>query len=179
LKQEEAPALFARFVKNRNAFTPTLVNYRGSAEPANIDPDLLRQYPDLPAGRQKIFSSFVELVGLMNQAGVTLMAGSDLGSKWISPGSSLHDELAILVQAGLTPMQALQTATLNAARFLKVEAGTIEVGKLADLVLLEADPLVDIHNTRRIHSVILRGELLDGLALQTLLKKLQGESNEH
>lgn len=173
LKQEEAPGLFARFVENRSAFTPTLANYRGSAEPANIDPDLLRKYPDLPAGRQRIFNSFLELVRLMNHTGVTLMAGSDLGSKWISPGSSLHDELAILVQAGLTPQQALRTATHNPARFLKVEAGSIEVGKLADLVLLDADPLVDIHNTRSIHAVILRGKLLDGSALQTLLKNAQ------
>ena len=173
LKQEEAPALFVRLVENRTAFTPTLVNYRGSAEPANIDPDLLRRYPDLPAGRQRIFNSFLELVGSMNQTGVTLMAGSDLGSPWISPGSSLHDELAILVQAGLTPLQALQTATRNPARFLSVEAGTVEVGKLADLVLLDANPLVDIHNTRRIYAVILRGKLLDGSELQMLLKSAQ------
>jgi imidazolonepropionase-like amidohydrolase len=173
VKQEETPALFARLVKNHNAFTPTLANYRGSADPANIDADLLRRYPDLPAGRQRIFNSFVQLVGLMNRTGVTLMAGSDLGSKWISPGSSLHDELAILVEAGLTPMQALQTATVNPARFLRIDAGAVEEGKFADLVLLDADPLVDIHNTRRIHAVILRGKLLDSSVLQTLLKSAQ------
>jgi imidazolonepropionase-like amidohydrolase len=173
LKQEDAPALFARFVKNGNAFTPTLVNYRGSAEPANIDPDLLRRYPDLPAGRKRMFRSFVELVGLMNRTGVTLMTGSDLGSQWISPGSSLHDELAILVEAGLTPMEALQAATVNPARFLRVDAGTVEAGKVADLVLLEANPLLDIRNIGRIQAVILRGKLLDESALQALVKTAQ------
>ena len=169
-KREDMPALFARFVQNHNAFTPTLVNYRGSTEPANIDPELLQKYPDLPAGRKKIFGSFLELVGLMNRTGVTLLAGSDLGSKWISPGSSLHDELALLVEAGLTPMQALQAATRNPARFLKVDAGTVEAGKIADLVLLDANPIDDIRNTRRIYAVILRGKLLDRSGLQSLLQ---------
>jgi imidazolonepropionase-like amidohydrolase len=172
LKREDAPALFARFVQNHNAFTPTLVNYRGSAEPANIDPELLQKYPDLPVGRKKIFSSFLELVGLMNQAGVTLLAGSDLGSKWISPGSSLHDELALLVEAGLTPMQALQAATHNPARFMKVDAGTVEAGKIADLLLLDANPIEDIRNTRRIHAVMLRGKLFERSALQSLRQGL-------
>jgi imidazolonepropionase-like amidohydrolase len=166
LKPDESRALFRRFVENGNAFTPTLVNYRGSTEAANIDPKLLQQHPDLPAGRQKMFNSFVALVGLMHQMGVTLMAGSDLGSKWISAGSSLQDELAILVQAGLTPLEALRTATRNPARFLSVDAGTVEVGKLADLVVLDADPLVDIRNTRKIHAVISRGRFLDRSALQ-------------
>jgi imidazolonepropionase-like amidohydrolase len=169
LKREDAPALFARFVHNRSAFTPTLVNYRGSADSANIDPELLRKYPDLPAGRKRIFNSFLELVGVMNQTGVTLLAGSDLGSKWITPGSSLHEELALLVEAGLTPMQALQAATLNPARFLRVDAGTVEPGKIADLVLLDANPIDDIRNTRRIHAVVLRGKLFDRSQLQNFL----------
>jgi imidazolonepropionase-like amidohydrolase len=161
LKREEAPALFTRFVKNNNSFTPTLANYRGSTEPANIDPELLRKYPDLPAGRKRIFQMFVGLVGVMNQAGVTLMTGSDLGSKWVAPGTSLHDELALFVEAGLTPMEALRAATLNPARFLRVDAGTVEAGKLADLVLLDANPLDDIRNTRKIRAVIVRGKLFD------------------
>jgi imidazolonepropionase-like amidohydrolase len=161
LKREDAPALFERFVKNGNAYTPTLVNYRGSAEPENIDPELLKKYPDIPAGRKRILKQFLELLGLMNQAGVTLMTGTDLGSKWISPGSSLHDELALFVEAGLTPMQALQAATRNPARFLRVEAGTLEAGKAANLVLLDANPLEDIRNTRRISGVILSGRFLE------------------
>jgi imidazolonepropionase-like amidohydrolase len=170
LKREDAPALFERFVRNGNAYTPTLVNYRGSAEPANIDPELLKKYPDIPAGRQRIFKQFLELLGLMNQAGVILMTGTDLGSKWISPGSSLHDELAIFVEAGLTPMQALQAATRNPARFLHVDAGTLEPGKTANLVLLDANPLDDIRNTTRIRAVIINGRFLDKPQLQRLLE---------
>jgi len=170
LMGDQTPALFERFVKNGNAFTPTLINYRGSAEPANIDPELLKQYPDMPAGRQRIFKQFLALLGEMNKSGVTLMTGTDLGSKWISPGSSLHDELAIFVEAGLTPMQALQAATRNPARFLRVEAGTVEAGKSANLVLLDANPLDDIRNTRRISAVILNGKLLEKPRLQELLQ---------
>ncbi len=173
LMGDETPALFERFVKNGNAFTPTLINYRGSAEPANIDPELLKQYPDMPAGRQRIFKQFLGLLGAMNKTGVTLMTGTDLGSKWISPGSSLHDELAIFVEAGLTPMQALQAATRNPARFLRIEAGTLEAGKAANLVLLDANPLEDIRNTRRISAVILNGRFLEKARLQQLL------SNSH
>jgi imidazolonepropionase-like amidohydrolase len=171
LKRDDAPALFRRFVTNGNRYTPALVQYRGSTEPANIDPKLLREYPDLPAGRKRIFASFLELVGLMNQSGVTLMTGTDLGSKWISPGSSLHDELALLVDAGLTPIQALQAATRNPAHFLRIEAGTVEPGKAADLVLLDADPLQDIRNTRRIHAVVLGGKFLDRAQLRDLLRE--------
>jgi imidazolonepropionase-like amidohydrolase len=168
LKREDAPALFERFVRNGNAYTPTLVNYRGSADPANIDPELLRQYPDIPAGRSRIFQQFLEFLGLMNEKGVTLMTGTDLGSKWISPGSSLHDELAIFVEAGLTPMQALQAGTRNPARFLHIDAGTLEPGRAANLVLLDANPLDDIRNTARIRAVVLNGRFLDKPQLQRL-----------
>ncbi len=173
LKREDAAALFARFVKNNNAYTPTLVNYRGSTEPANIDPELLQKYPDLPAGRKRMFASFVELVGVMNDAGVTLMTGSDLGSKWILPGSSLHDELQLFVDAGLTPMQAIQAATRNPARFLGANAGTVEPKKVANLVILDANPLDDIRNTRRIFGVVLNGRFLDRAQLLTLTKAPQ------
>lgn len=170
-KREEMPALFARFAKNHNCYTPTLVNYRGSADPANIDPELLKKYPDIPAGRKQIFNQFLELLVLMNQAGVTLMTGTDLGvQKWVSPGSSLHDELAIFVEAGLTPMLALQAATRNPARFLGVNAGTVEPGKLANLVLLDANPLENIRNTTRIRAVILNGKYFDRAQLDRLLK---------
>jgi len=107
----------------------------------------------------------------MNQAGVTLMTGTDLGvQKWVSPGSSLHDELAIFVEAGLTPMLALQAATRNPARFLGVNAGTVEPGKLANLVLLDANPLENIRNTTRIRAVILNGKYFDRAQLDRLLK---------
>ena len=170
VKPDSVPQLFALFARNGTAFDPTLVTYRGSTEEKNVDPELVKNYPDLLPGRQKLFARFVELVGMMNRAGVTLLAGTDLsGFKWISAGSSLHDELALFVDAGLTPMQALQAATRNAARFLHIEAGTIEAGKRADLVLLDANPLDDIRNTRRISAVVLNGALLDRSRLDSML----------
>lgn len=168
-KPDSEPQLFALFVKNGTAFDPTLVAYRGSTQAENVDSQLVRDYPDLLPGRQRLFTQFVALVGMMNRAGVTLLAGTDLsGFKWIHAGASLHDELALFVDAGLTPMQALQAATRNPARFLHVEAGTIEVGKRADLVLLDANPLDDIRNTRRIFAVVLNGTLLNRARLDAL-----------
>jgi len=104
---------------------------------------------------------------------VRIMAGTDSAAPYVFPGSSLHDELALLVQAGLTPMQALQSATKNPAEFLgKLETqGTIEPGKFADLVLLDANPLEDIHNTQKIRAVLVRGKLLDRNALDQLMEK--------
>jgi len=162
--------LFARLVKNKTTYTPVLVAFRGSAEPANMDSTLGAKIPEIAAGRKRIFGEFLELVGLMNRTGVNLMTGTDLGVKWISPGQSLHEEIAYLADAGLTPMQALQAATRNPARFLGVNAGTVEPGKLANLVLLDANPLEDIRNTTRIRGVVLDGKYYDRARLDTLLK---------
>jgi imidazolonepropionase-like amidohydrolase len=101
------------------------------------------------------------------------MAGTDSTAPNLVPGFALHDSIADLVQAGLTPMQALQAATSKPAEFLNRsnEQGTIAPGKRADLVLLDANPLDDIHNTERIHAVILKGKFLDRAALDALLNK--------
>jgi imidazolonepropionase-like amidohydrolase len=87
------------------------------------------------------------------------------------PGFSLHDELAELVSTGLTPMQALQSATLNAARYLGIRDafGSVEVGKIADLVLLEGNPLEDIRNTRKISAVVVNGKIFGKPELQKIL----------
>ena len=99
--------------------------------------------------------------------GIGFLAGCD----GLVPGFCLHDELAWMTKAGLSPLQALQTATLNPARFLGREStqGTVAVGKRADLVLLEADPLTDITHTRGIAAVILRGRLLAKPDLERIL----------
>lgn len=105
-------------------------------------------------------------------AGVELLAGTDFGSAMIFPGFSLHEELALLVTEAKVPaMQVLQAATRNAARMLGVSdsVGTIERSKVADLVLLDANPLTDIRHTQRIAAVIARGRLYDRAALDSLL----------
>jgi imidazolonepropionase-like amidohydrolase len=108
----------------------------------------------------------------MQRTGVALMAGTDVGLPYLFPGFSLHDELALLVEAGLTPLQALQAATRNTAQAVVLgdELGTVEVGKLADLVLLEADPLAAITNTTRIAAVVANGRLLVQPELRGLLQ---------
>ena len=102
------------------------------------------------------------VVRQMKDAGVPILAGTDAGNKGSEPGDSLHRELELLVEAGLTPMEALQSATRNAAAYLgkQKEWGTIEKGRVADLVLLDANPLEDIRNTRRIAAVVVRGRVV-------------------
>jgi imidazolonepropionase-like amidohydrolase len=136
-------------------------------------PDLLR---DPLALRQEYFAHNLQMVGAMHHAGVPFMAGTDTApGVYIVPGFSLHDELANFVEAGFTPMEALQTATSNPARFLGMEAslGSVEPGKLADLVLLTADPLEDIGNTRKISIAIANGHIFDRAALDQILTHVE------
>jgi len=132
-------------------------------------PDLLR---DPLALRQEYFAHNLQIVGALHHAGVPFMAGTDTApGVYIMPGFSLHDELANFVEAGFTPMESLQTATSNPARFLGMEAslGSVEPGKVADLVLLSANPLEDIRNTRKISIVVANGQLFDRAALDQIL----------
>jgi imidazolonepropionase-like amidohydrolase len=123
--------------------------------------------------------AFLRAIGRMNRDSVMLLAGTDIAGARI-PGFSLHDELAMLVTAGLTPLQAIQTATINPATILKQtkDRGTVETGRLADLVLLEKNPLSDIRNTTQISAVILRGRLFARAALDSLLSSGQRLAND-
>lgn len=113
----------------------------------------------------------LENVRLAYEAGVVLLAGTDVGVPFQVPGVSLHEELDRLVAAGLTPLAALQTATLNPARVLGMSdsLGTVDAGKLADVVLLEANPLDDIRNTQKIRAVVADGRLFRRADLDRLL----------
>jgi imidazolonepropionase-like amidohydrolase len=124
------------------------------------------------ASRQ--FEFYLRLVGDMHKAGIRIIAGTD-GSNFCFPGCTVHDELELFVEAGLSPMAALQTATVNAAEFAGRlgEFGTVEEGKIADLVLLEANPLIDIRNTTRISAVVLNGVLHDKSALDVMLTNVR------
>ncbi len=109
------------------------------------------------------------LTELAAENGARLLAGTDAGDLFVPPGLSLHDELALLVEAGLTPMRALAAATSAPAAFLKLEdQGGIAPGMRADLVLLRADPLADIRNTREIEAVVLGGRLIEAAELACL-----------
>ena len=108
----------------------------------------------------------------MHEAGMDLLVGSDVAVLNVFPGFSIHDEMALFVtELGMTPAEVIERATSRSARFLRIadSVGTVERGKVADLVLLEANPLQDIRNTRRIAAVILRGALYDSNGLERIL----------
>jgi len=115
------------------------------------------------------------LTGALHRAGVPLLLGTDaLGAPLTIPGASAHQELELLVASGLTPYDALRTATVNPARFLgkEDEFGTIAVGKRADLLLVSADPLMDIHSLQNPVGVMIRGQWLPAEKLQNMLRTL-------
>jgi hypothetical protein len=192
---EKASALFAILKKNGTWQCPTLTLLRTTTfadDPSSFTndprlkyipprmkadwnpPGIAQDYGD-PAFAAREFQKDLEVVGAMQKAGVGILAGTDTSNPYCMPGFSLHDELGMLVKAGLTPMEALQTATLNPARFLGTEKdfGTVEVGKVADLVLLDANPLDDVANTRKIASVIYDGKLISRVEIDRMLAQVE------
>jgi Amidohydrolase family len=196
--QQAADALIQKFAEKSVWQTPTLILLKNNAFPTlensgplEADPrlkyiphatlDLWKRghaekmhFVSQPESdlRKRLFTRSLGLVSRMQKADVHILAGTDSPAPYVFPGFSLHDELQLLVQAGLTPMEALQTATRNPAAFLGTakDSGTTAAGKYADLVLLDANPLDDIRNTQKIRGVILRGKLLDRAALDQLLE---------
>jgi imidazolonepropionase-like amidohydrolase len=136
-------------------------------------PDLLR---DPLALRHDYFARNLQITGALHRAGVPFLAGTDSApGVYIMPGFSLHDELANFVEAGFTPMESLQTATSNPAKFLGMQAGlgSVEPGKIADLVLLKSNPLEDIRNIHNINAVVASGRILDRAALDQILVRVE------
>ena len=121
--------------------------------------------------RKELQQFFNQLALRLQKAGVGLLAGSDSGAynSYVYPGSSLHEELAQLVKAGLSPQEALLTSGYNGAQFLKKEGYGIAVGNRADFVILEANPLEAISNTKRIYMVIKNGKIYDRTTLDRFL----------
>lgn len=113
------------------------------------------------------------IIKALHDAGAGLLLGSDAPQVFNVPGFSVHHELAFLVEAGLTPYEALATGTTAVARYLGSNTGWVEAGRDADLVLLDANPLTDIHNTRRIHGVMLRGRWYAAADLEKRLESLR------
>jgi imidazolonepropionase-like amidohydrolase len=126
--------------------------------------------------RKKFIEKELEVVQMLHKAGVPFLAGTDTPpGVYVFPGFSLHEELQRFVAAGFTPLEALQTATLNPASFFQMEdqLGAIEKGKLADLVLLDANPLEDIRNTQKINGVIVHGRFFNETDLQKILQRVE------
>jgi imidazolonepropionase-like amidohydrolase len=196
---ERAKNLIALFVKNKTWQVPTLywekgewlieqtdqgadplIKYAPASWPGRTWPMFTREISkgwstDPIAEREAFFKAELKMIGEMNRAGVPILAGTDTAAGVrVYPGFSLHQELALLVKAGLTPMQALQAATRNAGEFLGFsDTGTIEVGKRADLLILDADPLANIANTRKIQAVVLNGHYLNRTNLDHLQTQIR------
>jgi len=191
-----ADELYRAFARNGTYLDPTLVTDRSLTFVDEISKDesdprlgyisasqrerwkpengMLTRYrtPDYIAFRKRQFEKSLQQIPVAHRAGVIFLAGTDATLPYIYPGFSVHDELGLFVQAGLTPLEALHTATVNPAKFLGLQQslGTIQAGKVANLVLLNSDPLKDIHNTTRIFAVIIRGKLLRRGDLDGMLK---------
>ncbi|HTT19867.1 MAG TPA: amidohydrolase family protein [Candidatus Sulfotelmatobacter sp.] len=197
---KRAAALFALLAKNQTWQCPTLVWERGGnlIDETDFAGDTRAKYvpgswktvtwkrftdqvehdfnTDDLATRKRFVKKELEVVKAMHNAGISFLAGTDTPpGVYIFPGFSLHEELQRFVAAGFTPMEALQTATLNPAKFLGMEdrLGTIEKGKLADLLLLNANPLDDIANTRKIEAVIVNGRYLPRAELDNILAAVE------
>ncbi len=117
------------------------------------------------------------LILALHEAGAGLLLGSDAPQVFNVPGFSLHHELQFMVASGLTPFEAIATGTPAVAKFLGTNAGSIEIGRTADLVLLDADPLADVRNTRRVHGVMLRGTWHSSRDLESRLSRYHSKNN--
>ena len=143
-----------------------------------FDADGMIDRAPTPAGR-KAFMDFylkgLELTGKAHRAGVKILAGTDANDTYCFPGLGIHDELQELVKAGLSPMEALKTATVNPAEYfgLSDDHGSIAAGQVADLVLLDANPLQDISNTAKIGLVVYGGNVYDRQTLDGLLSYVE------
>jgi imidazolonepropionase-like amidohydrolase len=115
----------------------------------------------------------LSLIGKMNEKGVKFIAGTDFPNPYVFPGFSLHDELSLMVKGGMPTIDVLRTATINPAIFMNKNAdfGSVEVGKLASLVLLNKNPLENIENTRTIETVIVQGKVYNRRALDLMLEE--------
>jgi imidazolonepropionase-like amidohydrolase len=185
--------VYAALARNRTWVTPTftaaydIVTWPHRAMPgdtlAHYLPDTLKKFvasmfpmPDsIPAGADAISRAMFAIrqsqVVAMRRAGVSILTGTDAPLRNSPPGFGLHEELALLAAAGMSNFDVLRSATFEPARYLGAmdSLGTVAPGKLADLVLLEANPLVDIRNTRRICVVIANGRVIDAKERQRLL----------
>lgn len=182
--------LFATFARHSVWQVPTLVQLRGfvlpaesarltSARTADAPPAVMAQWQaaaeeidgrSLAAGAA-MYRRQMALLRPMQDAGVRLLVGTDTSNEpWVFAGSSVHDEMALFVEAGLTPLEALQAATSSPLQYVGRARGgkAIDEGEVADLVLLDADPRIDIAATRTIRAVVLRGRLFDREALDQL-----------
>lgn len=130
--------------------------------------------------RKKLFEKTAATLPLLQKAGVKLMAGTDAGylNSYTYPGIGLHKELELMVKYGLTPLQALQASVINAPAFLgKTNYGSLEQGKIADVLLLDENPLQQISATQKIFAVVVKGKVLERTQLDAMLDVVKKKNN--
>ena len=202
IEEGKAMKTFTMMAKNGTAVVPTLnISFTTSyLDQQNHSQDTYQRY--LGKGLLKTYDWRVEraakddakaialrhasyektksLMPLVQKAGVKIVAGTDSGylNSFVYPGLALHQELVLFVEAGLTPLQALQTSIINGPWFLEKSKryGSIESGNYADLVVLDENPLLDIRATQKINAVVLKGELLNRQSLDSLLEEIAGKN---
>ena len=190
---DKARAVYAKFVKNGTWVCPTTVvirNIAGLAPEAERDahikymPPIIKTMwkqmaaaPERQAAFKVGYEGRLRIVREMHRAGVPLLAGTDCSNPHTYPGFSLPVELELFVECGLTPAEALRTATLNPAKFFGEEktSGTVESGKRADLVLLDADPLEKVGNVGRVSGVVANGRYLPAEELKRMLDEVEAK----
>ena len=193
--REEQGTTFARLAANRTWVTPTLIVQTEIANPGVVPNDSLLHYfgdslqalwrlvmpsvgtvsPAVTAAGARLFDKRLALVKALYETGVPILVGTDAPLRASPPGFAVHDELGLLVRAGLPPLEALRAATSNPAIYFAAtdSLGSVTVGRVADLVLLDANPLTDIANTRRISVVIANGRVYDNPGRLGLLNEAQ------
>jgi cytosine/adenosine deaminase-related metal-dependent hydrolase len=192
-----AAEVFAALVRDRTALSPTLTVLKLFTHPPELIRDATREKyvpkwvvdqrwglepvpPDRLEANRAFFEASARLVRDAADAGVTMVAGTDGGflAAYILAGFCLHDELELMVQVGLTPMQAILSATRDAARTVGLQhvSGTVTPGKFADLLVVDGNPLTDIRNTRRIHAVVANGRLIDRAERERMLAEVEAEA---
>ena len=188
--------VFSTFVRNETWYVPTHLTrkmeafaddptFRADSRSKYIprarwkawseDADGMVKEDPSPEGRKAMkdfYTKGLEITGMARKANVKIMVGTDSVDTYVFPGFAVHDELQELVKAELTPAEALKAATWNGAEFLgrTSDSGSVETGKLADIILLDANPLENIRNTAKIAAVVVNGRYLDRAALDQLLR---------
>jgi len=192
---EDLRPTFARLVANHTWITPTLIVQTEIVNPSVVPNDSLIRYfgdslqalwrlvlpqagnvtPAVVAGGARLFEKRLALVKALYDAKAAMLVGTDAPLRASPPGFGVHDELALLVRAGLTPLDALRAATSGPASYFAAtdSLGSVTAGRVADLVLLDANPLADIANTRRISAVVANGRLYDAPGRRALFEMAQ------
>ena len=197
--EAKAKKLFRQYVKYETWHTPTISMWYKNAyyeeeilkdEPLfkylpkylrkywqpDINAHLKNRHPKVVATKKRQVEFYLKIIAQMHEAGVKLLTGTDVGANPLClPGIGVHNELSLFVEAGLSPAEALRAATIHPVEFLQLteDFGTVEIGKIADLVILDENPLDNIENVRKVSTVIRRGSVLDDGRRQDILDNIE------